>query len=204
MITVTVNGTPRADVGKKATKAVFVDELIPCVLYGGNQEPVHFTTTTREVRDLIYTPEFKVAEVKVDGKAYNCIIKEIQFHPVKDSIRHIDFLMLEEGRTIKVNLPIIFEGTSPGVRNGGKFVQKVRTVSIKTKSENLVDKVIADISNLRLGQSIRVKDIAPIKGVEIINPGALPIATVIVPRGLKADAGAEEEAAPAVEEEAAE
>ena len=204
MVTVTVNGTPRADVGKKATKAVFVDEKIPCVLYGGSNEPVHFTTTFREVRDLIYTPEFKVAEVKVEGKSYKCIVKEIQFHPVKDSIRHIDFLVLEEGRTVRVNVPIRFEGTSPGVRNGGKFVQKVRTVSIKTKSENLVDQVVADISKLKLGQSMRVKDITPIKGVEIVNPSALPIATVIVPRGLKIDAGAEEEAPAEAEEAAAE
>lgn len=170
-----------------------LNEKIPCVIYGAHKEPVHFTTSIKEVRDIIYTPEFKIAEIHVDGTAHKCILKEVQFHPVKDTVRHIDFLLLKEDHPIKVTVPVLFEGTSPGVRNGGKFIQKVRAVSIKTKPENMVDHVLADISTLKMGQSLRVRDIQQVKGVEILNPGALPIATVAIPRSLKGATGEEEE-----------
>jgi large subunit ribosomal protein L25 len=185
MVTITINGTPRTETGKKATKANRNEGLIPCVLYGRGDENVHFNTTFNDVRDLVYTPEFKLANIVVDGKNYECILKDIQFHPVKDNITHIDFLHLQAGRPIKVEVPLRFEGTSPGVRSGGKFLQKVRKVKIKTTPEKIVDSVVADISGMELGQSLRVRDIRSQEGVEILNPAALPIATITVPRGLK-------------------
>jgi len=185
MVTVTVNGTPRNEVGKSAAKAARNAGGIPCVLYGGGGESIHFTTTLSEVRNLVYTPEFKLAEVNVDGKSYRCIIKEVQFNPVRDEISHIDFLQLVDGHPIKVEVPLAFLGTSPGVRSGGKFNQKLRVVKIKTTPEKLVDKLMVDISKLKLGQSLRIRDISAEKGVEILNSPALPIVSVSVPRALK-------------------
>lgn len=202
MVTVTVNGTPRNEVGKKSTKAARNAGMIPCVLYSGGGENVHFTCLPSEVRSLIYTPDFKIAEVKIDGKSYRCIVKDIQYDPVHDGIIHLDFLQLVDGHTIKVEVPLSFKGTSPGVRNGGKFQQKIRTVKIKTKPENLVDQLTVDISGLKLGQSLRIRDIAGVAGVEILNPSALPIASVVVPRALKG-AGAIEEEEETTEEAAA-
>lgn len=184
MDTITINGTPRTNAGKTAAKSDRNAGTIPCVLYGAG-ENVCFTTTADQLRDLIFTGEFKTVDVVVDGKSYRCILKEVQYHPVTDAVTHIDFLQLVDGRSINVEVPLRFDGSSPGVRSGGKFIQKIRTVKIKTKPEFLVDEMKADISKLKLGQSLRVRDIEAVDGVEIINPAALPIATVSIPRGLK-------------------
>lgn len=200
MVTVTINGAPRNAVGKAATKADRKSGLIPCVMYGRHEATVHFTTTFPQIRDLVFSPDFKLAEINVDGKSYRCILKEIQYHPVTDEVTHIDFLELVDGRSIKVEVPLRFAGASPGVRAGGKFIQKLRTVKIKTKPENLVDEMKADVSKLRLGQSLRIRDISAVQGVEIINPPAIPIATVTVPRGLKGASAVEEEAETSGEE----
>ena len=192
MQTVSVNGIKREAVGKKAAKAVRRAGLVPCVLYSKGKENVHFTVKPHDVRGLVYTGDFKLAEVNIDGTAYRCIVKAVDFHPVKDTIDHIDFLELQDGHPVKVALPLRFEGVSPGVRNGGRFVQNVRVIKVKVKPELLVSEVIADISDLMLGQSIRVRDINVIEGVEVLDPPAQPVASVVVPRSLKgADLGEE-------------
>ena len=193
METIKVSGEVRQQLGKKATKAYRRDGLVPAVVYGTG-EPVHLTLEALALRDLIYTPNFKLAEVAVDGTTYRSIVKDYQFHPVTDELRHVDFLALEDGRSIKVEVPVRFSGTSPGVRGGGKLLVSVRRIKIKTTPEHLVDHVTLDISKLELGRSIRVRDIAPIEGVEIQNPGGQPIATVEVPRALRSAATAEKKA----------
>lgn len=205
MVTVKVSGSQRSDFGKKATKDVRREGLIPCVLYGPHKDNVHFTVKPHDIRPLIYTGDFKLAELDVDGKIHRCIVKSVDFHPVKDTVYHIDFLLLEDGQTVKVEVPLRFTGTSPGVRNGGKFAQSVRKVKIKTKVENLVDEVFADVSTLKLGESIRIRDIKEVEGVQIMNPGALPVASVVIPRSLKSaglptEEGEGEEAAEGGEE----
>ena len=191
MQTVSVTGTPRADVGKKATKAVRKEGSIPCVMYGGDS-PVHFAVKHNDVKALIYTPEFKLAEVSVDGNANKCIIKDITFHPVTDAITHIDFLRLVEGRKMKVEVPIKFVGTSPGVKAGGTMQQSVRRVKLKTTPANLVNSVTVSIDNLELGGAVRIRDIQPMEGVEVMNPPGTPVASVEVPRALKSAASAAE------------
>ena len=191
MVTVTINGTPRSGTGTTEARNARNAGTVPCVLYGGG-ETLHFTVTSESIRNLVYSGEFKIADVNVEGKTYRCILKEVQYHPVTDTVSHIDFLHLVDGNTIKINVPIRFEGSAPGVRSGGKLVQKLRSVKIKTKPENMVDEVKVDISNLKLGESLRVRDIETIEGVEIINAQALPIATIPVPRGLKTGADEEE------------
>lgn len=184
MQAVNIKGELRTELGKKGAKATRDNGQIPCVLYGG-KEVVHFSTTLSEVRSLIYTPDFKVAQVEVDGKPFRCIVKAKQFHPVTDQIIHLDFLRLEEGHLVKVEVPVRFKGTSPGVKNGGKLIQKVRTVKIKALPENIVDELTVDISSLDLGQSIRVRDIEPGEGIEILNAPGTPVATVEIPRALR-------------------
>ena len=152
---VTVQGQERDILGKKASKSDRRSQIIPCVLYGGDQ-PVHFTTTEKEVKNLIYTGDFKLAELVIGGMKVKGIVKEVQFHPVTDRIMHIDFLRLIEGTPIKVELPVRFRGTSPGVRIGGKLIQNLRKVKVKTLPKDLVDHVLIDISSLEFGQSIRV------------------------------------------------
>jgi large subunit ribosomal protein L25 len=193
MLTLAISGTRRDEVGKKAAKAVKRAGLVPCVLYSRGKENVHFTVHPHDLRDLIYTKDFKLANLTVDGKSHRCIIKSVTFHPVKDTPEHIDFLELQDGHPIKVEVPLRFEGVSPGVRNGGKFAQSVRRIKIKATPELLVDEVVANISKLKLGESIRVRDIKVVEGVEIMNPGALPVAMVQIPRSLKGAGAIEEE-----------
>ncbi|PPK88807.1 LSU ribosomal protein L25P [Neolewinella xylanilytica] len=194
MEVVQVSGEVRDNLGKRASKDVRRHGLVPAVVYGIG-DPVHFTVKALDLRSLIYTPEFKLADLNVGGESYRVIVKDYQFHPVTDELRHIDFLALEEGRSIKVQVPVTFTGTSPGVRGGGKLQVSVRRIKIKTTPEHLVDHVTLDISELELGQSIRVRDIAPMEGVEIQNPGGQPVATVEVPRALRSAATAEKKAA---------
>ncbi|MCB0662214.1 MAG: 50S ribosomal protein L25 [Saprospiraceae bacterium] len=184
MQTIEVNGEAREGLGKRATKAVRNSGKIPCVIHGDN-ETLHFTTTLNDVRHLIYTPEFKLADVKIDGKGRQCFVKEIQFHPVTDEILHLDLMELVPGRTIKVEVPLKFRGTSPGVRTGGKLIQSVRRIKIKTTPENLIDALYADISKLKLGQAVRVRDIDAVDGIEIMNSPGIPIASVEIPRALR-------------------
>lgn len=184
MQVINIKGQLRNDLGKKGAKAARKEGLIPCVMYGA-QEVVHFSTTLGDVRHLVYTPDFKIAEIDVEGKTFKCILKDKQFHPVTDDIQHLDFLLLIDKRPIKVEVPIRFKGTSPGVKAGGKLLQKVRTVKIKAVPENLVDELTVDISHLELGQSIRVRDVKPGADIEVLNAPGTPIATVEIPRALR-------------------
>ena len=193
MESVKIDGGTRAGLGKAATKVDRSSDAIPCVLYGGN-ENVHFTTTWNEVRHLIYTADFKTADITADGKNYTAIVKDVQFHPVSEKILHIDFLRLTPGTPIKVSLPLRLVGQSPGVKGGGKLLQSIRKIKVKVLPENLVDEVTLDISKLDLGQSARVRDIIPVDGVEVTMASAIPVVTVEIPRALRAAAAAEAKA----------
>jgi large subunit ribosomal protein L25 len=194
MEVVKVNGIVRENLGKVATKAARNSESIPCVLYGGN-ENVHFTTTWSEVRHLIYTPNFKAAELSIAGNTYKAILKEVQFHPANEQIQHIDFLKLIPNTPIKVSIPLILRGTSPGVKSGGKLIQSVRKIKVKCMPEVLVDELSLDISKLELGQTARVREIDPVVGIELMMPPAVPVVLIEIPRALRSAAAAEAKAA---------
>jgi len=184
MQTIKVAGNARPALGKKATKAVRNEGGIPCVIYG-DAENIHFTTTHKDVKNLIYTPDFKVAQIDVDGASHRCILKAAQFHPVKESILHLDFLKLEDGKPVVLEVPVRFKGTSPGVKLGGALLQSLRRVKIRTTPENMVDELYGDISSLELGDAIRVRDLELPEGVEVTNAPAIPVARVEVPRALR-------------------
>ncbi|PHN01002.1 50S ribosomal protein L25 [Flavilitoribacter nigricans] len=189
MKVVTLEGQERKVMSKSATKALRKEELVPAVMYGGD-DVLHFSVSARDVRPLIYTSDFKVAEVNVNGNAYRCILKDKQFHPVSDEIQHLDFLQLTDGATVRIQVPIRFTGSAPGVKVGGKLQQNLRLVKIKTTPENMVYEMTADVSKLELGQSIRVRDIKTVEGVEIMNSPSIPIATIEIPRALRSAASA--------------
>ncbi len=199
METVAVNGNIRTEVGKKATKAVRNQGEVPCVIYGG-ENVIHFSSAPSAFKHLIFTPEFKLAEITLDGTAYKCILKDAQYHPVTDEIVHLDFLQLIDGQKIIVNIPVSFKGVSPGVKAGGKLVSKLRTIKVKTTPDQIVNQLFVDISEVNLGGSVRVRDVEVTDGMQVMNPAATPVASVEVPRALKsaaAGAGAEAETAAA-------
>lgn len=189
MEVIKINGTMRSGLGKKATRDDRSQQAIPCVLYGGN-EVVHFNTTYLEIRHLVYSPDFKIAEITVGDNVYRALLKATQFHPISDQLLHIDFVRLEPGVAMKVEIPVRFKGQSPGVKVGGKLLQQVRKVKVKCTPESLVDSLFVDISSLELGQTTRVKNIELPEGIELLMGGQIPVATIEIPRALRAAAAA--------------
>ncbi len=194
MESINISGEIRTDLGKKAAKQDRRKDMTPCVIYGGDKV-VHFSAPKKSFKHLIYTRDFKLAEIAVDGQSYKCILKDAQFHPVTDELLHIDFLNLIPGKTLKANIPVRFKGASPGVKVGGKLVQKLRYIKVKTTPEKLVDELLFDISELELGGSTRVRDLEAIDGIEVMNSPGIPVASVEIPRSLKSAAAASDKAA---------
>lgn len=201
MKTIAIEGTLRTEIGKKSTKALRNNGLVPCVVYGGAQN-VHFSATTQAFRDLIYTNEFRIASVNVDGKSINAIIKDVQFHPITDKIMHIDFLELVENKKLITQIPITLVGAPEGVKVGGVLMQKIRKVKVKTTPKNLSTSINVDVAHLDLGKSIRIRDIKVSEEIEIMNAGGIPIASVEVPRALRSSASKAETVAEEGAEEA--
>ncbi len=189
MQTVAVNGQIREDLGRRASRALRREGHVPCELYGKGLN-LHFTVTPKALKSLVYTSDFKLADIELDGKTYRAIMKNIQFHPVTDEILHVDFLTLEEGRKVKVEVPVKFTGVSPGVKTGGKLTEKLKKIKIKALPKDLLESIELDISELNLGQSVRVRDIKISEDIEILNNPGIPVGTVEIPRALKS---AEEE-----------
>lgn len=192
---VQITGHSRPDTGTSGSKKVRNAGMIPAVIYGG-EEVMHVSVAPGEIKDLVYTPDFKLAELEIAGEKYTCILKDLQAHPVTDEILHMDFLRLIEGMPVNVEIPVRFKGTSPGVKKGGALVKLLRRVKIRTTPEYLVDELYVDISSLKLGQSIRVKDLIVGEGISVSNSPSIPVAIVEVPRALKsasAAAGADDE-----------
>jgi large subunit ribosomal protein L25 len=184
----------RADVGSKSAAKARREGSIPAVIYG-LKDPVHVLVTWGEVRHAIYTPDFKLVDVNVDGKDHRCIVKDVQFDAVNESILHIDFLALNEGVPVKVEVPLRFKGTSIGVKNGGKLVQQMRKLKLKTTPDKIVDEVRVDISHLELGAVLRIKSVEVNEGVTVLANAQTPIAYIEIPRALKSAAAAEAKAA---------
>src|ERR1051326_8368750 len=124
MKSVTMSGSPRANVGKKDASGLRREGKVPCVLYGG-PEQVTFAVDERAFKNLVYTPEVHTVEIDLGGKKHNAILKELQLHPVTDKIIHADFLEIIPGKAVTMELPLKFEGTAPGVRAGGKLLRKM-------------------------------------------------------------------------------
>ena len=155
MKSITIKGSERENVGKKATKAVRDAGMVPCVIYGGNQ-PVHFIADERAFKGLVYTPNAHTVVIELNGGSYNVIMQDIQFHPVSDKILHIDFFQLSDDKEIVMEVPVKVTGTSPGVLLGGVLRLNQRRLKVKALPKNLPDFVEANISELQMGNKLYV------------------------------------------------
>jgi large subunit ribosomal protein L25 len=191
MKTITIKGQLRTGTGKSATRQLRSQELVPGVIYGGAQE-VNFAALATEFKPLVYTPDFQLAEVNVDGKTYRCILKDLQFDKVSDRLNHVDLLELVEDKKVTATIPLKFVGAAAGVKAGGKLVTKMKSLKVKTLPKYLRENIEVDITNLELNANIRVEDVK-LENYEIMNSPRIPIASVIMTRQLKQ----EEAAAPA-------
>ncbi|MEI9956673.1 MAG: 50S ribosomal protein L25 [Ferruginibacter sp.] len=123
MKTITIEGQLRTESGKKATRHLRSQKLVPGVIYGGKKE-INFSAPATAFKDIVYTAEFMLAEVKIDGTTYRCILKDLQFNKVSDLLTHVDFLELVDDKKVIATLPLKFTGTAAGVKAGGKLVTK--------------------------------------------------------------------------------
>jgi len=142
MKSITIQGTKRENVGKKSTKALRDAELVPCVVYGGN-EPLNFSTEEKSFKNLVYTPEAHTVSIEVDGQTIPAVLQDIQFHPITDRILHVDFYQLSEDKPVIMEVPVRITGRSKGVVAGGVLRQSFRKLKVKAIPANLPDVVAA-------------------------------------------------------------
>ena len=189
MKTITIEGQLRTEMGKKATRQLRSQELVPGVIYGGAQE-VNFSASAKALKSIVYTSEFQKAEISVDGQTYVCILKDLQFDKVSDQLLHIDFLELVGDKKVVATLPLHLAGVAPGVKAGGKLVVKMKSLKVKALPADLRESITVDISNLNLNENIRVEDVK-LENIEILNSPRIPIASIVLTRQLKQEEATE-------------
>ena len=207
MKSVEIKGNVRTDVGSKYAKAERKAGNVPCVVYGG-EAPIHFSAPVLAFKGLVYTAEAKTAKITIGDTSVEAVIQDMQFHPVTDQLMHIDFIQLVEGKPVTMNIPVVLNGQARGVLNGGKLKTILRQLSVRAIPGQFPDSIELDITELRIGKSIRVSDVTP-SGYEILNADTAVIVTVKKARGAVEDEDddkecAAEEGAEATAEAAAE
>lgn len=159
MQSITIKGSKRESVGKKASKALRNAEMVPCVLYGG-ESPVHFMAEEKSFKPLVYTPNAHTVVIELkEGQSFEAVMQDIQFHPVTDKILHVDFYQLFKDRAVNMDIPVKLVGSAPGVINGGRLMFRNRKLTVKALPANLPDVINIDISKLRIGGTISVGDV---------------------------------------------
>ncbi len=155
---------------------------VPCVLYGGG-EVVHFFVYSPDFNALVYTPNTYKVQLTIEGKKYMAILQDMQFHPVNEAIIHADFLAVDENKSVVVSIPINVVGNSPGVRAGGKLIQKIQRLKVRGTISKIPDAVEISIDALDLGQSIKVKDI-DVKNIEVLDAKENAVVSVKMTRNV--------------------
>lgn len=192
MKTFELKGSSRADIGKKATKALRREDKIPAVIYGGEKdEATHFAVTNSDVRKLIYTPEIFLVDLTIDKSNYKAILKDIQFDPVTDNILHIDFLHVFEDKPVVIDVPVVLDGLAEGVKAGGKLSLDLRKLKVKALYKQVPEQVHVNVEHLALGKSVQVGDLH-FEGLELLNAKNAVVCRVQLTRaarGLAAKSG---------------
>jgi len=179
MKSIAMFGYLRDGVGKSSTKLLRNEGKVPCVLYGGGRETVNFSMYSADFKQLVYTPNTYKVKLDVDGKIYRAMLKDIQFHPVNDSILHADFQEIDEAKEIEIGVPIKLVGNSVGVRAGGKLVVKSSKLRVRAIAGNLPDYIEVNIDNLEIGKSIKVGEIKVenMKIMDAVNNSVVSVKT---------------------------
>jgi large subunit ribosomal protein L25 len=202
MKTIEITGSLRTELGKKSTKQIRKSGNVPCVIYG-TEKNIHFQSHENNFKELIFTPDAHLVKLNLDGKEINVVLKDIQYHPVKDNILHIDFMEVFDNKPVTINIPIKVTGDSVGVIAGGKLSIKKRTIKARGLAKDLPEVLLIDITKLRINEGIKVGDLS-FKNIELLDMKkamVLSIATSRVAQKTDAEIEAEEaEAAAATEE----
>jgi len=183
MKTITIEGQLRTELGKRATRQLRSQGKVPGVIYGGAKE-INFSAPAVAFKQLVYTPDFQFAEIKLNGDSYRCIMKDLQFNKVTDHLIHVDLLELVEGKKVIASIPLKFVGSPVGVKDGGKLHIKMKALKVKTYPKYLKEHIDVMIDNLELNGNIRVEDVKE-EHYEVMNSPRIPVASVTLTRELK-------------------
>lgn len=178
-----LTGTPRAEYGKKAAKALRAENMIPCNLYGCGQNCT-FTVSVADVRKLIYSPDTQIVALTIGETKTNAVVKEMQFHPISGDTLHIDFLAVDENKPVVVEIPVQLNGLAEGVKAGGKLVQRMRKMKVQGIYTAFPDRINIDVTTLGLGKKVAVADVQ-IEGLKMVNPADACVAEVKATRQSK-------------------
>ncbi|WP_243018728.1 MULTISPECIES: 50S ribosomal protein L25/general stress protein Ctc [Candidatus Cardinium] len=190
MKVIEILGYKRANLGKAESKQLRIAAQVPGVLYGGTEQ-VHFYVPMVFLRDLVYTPHAHFVDLNIEGSIYRCILQEMQFHPVSEMMLHVDFLQIFDDKKIKMQIPTAFVGKAIGVSKGGVLSKKQRKLTISAYPKDMPSMVNIDVSDLDLGQIVRVHHI-PIANYTILALPNTPVASIEIPRALRSAASKEE------------
>jgi large subunit ribosomal protein L25 len=180
MKSVSISGSSRANVGKKDAKALRVDGLVPCVLYGGDSQ-IHFSVNETQFKPLLFTPDVHTVDLEIDGKSYKAVLQDIQYHNMNDSVLHADFLQLHDNKPVIIQIPVRTSGNSAGVRAGGKLVTKLRKLKVRAFLKDLPDFINIDITPLEIGQGVKVREIS-VPGVTLLDAQNVDVVAVTATR----------------------
>lgn len=183
MKSIFISGSPRASVGKKDSKATRNSGLVPCVLYGG-KEQIHFSAQEAQFKPLIYTPEVHTVDLEIEGKKFKAILQETQFHNVTDKLLHVDFLEIIDGKPVTIAIPVKITGNSPGVRAGGKLLQKARRLKVRADYSKLPDFIEVDISSMEIGSTIKIQNIKA-DGLTFLEAPNVVVVAVVATRNTR-------------------
>ncbi len=183
MKSIEVQGELRSNVGKVSAKAARKNGKVPAVLYT-TEGPIHLELPILTAQKLVRTQDVYLVQLRLGDKQYASVIREVQYHPVYDYILHMDFLAVNNEKPIVIELPLKLTGTAKGVLAGGVLVQKMRKLKVRGIPAQLPEYVSADVSDLELGKSLKIKDIKP-EGFHIMNSKEIPVASVTIPRSLR-------------------
>ena len=167
MKTIQINATARNGYGKKVAKHLRKEGKVPCVVYGLG-EHMDITVSEDELRKLIYTPHIYIVELNIDGKIYPTVLKDAQYHPVKDNVLHVDFLRINEEKPVEIEIPVVLDGLAEGVRAGGKMNLRMRKLKVKGIFTSIPERLHIDVTKLGLGKSIQVGELS-FEGLELTN-----------------------------------
>lgn len=196
---IAISGTARTDLGKKASREIRRNGNIPCVIYGekkdanGMPEAIHFTVSEKEINKIVYTPHIYLIDINIDGTDHKAVIKEIQFHPVKDNVLHVDFYEVNAEKPIVMAVPIAPKGLAEGVRAGGRLNAMVRKLKVRAPYAAIPEKLEIDVTSLGLGKSIKAGSLH-FEGLELVTPKEVVVLTVKMTRAARGAAAAAAEA----------
>ena len=200
---ITVTGQKRTDLGKKASKALRKQGLVPCNIYGeqkdanGNPVALAFASPMSELRKLVYTPHIYVVNLVIDGESHPAILKELQFHPVTDALLHVDFFEVNDQKPITIGVPVKLNGLAQGVRDGGRMNLSIRKIDVTAPYQNIPEHLDIDVTGLRLGKSIKVGELS-FEGLQLATPKEVVVCSVKMTRqAVDSSASAEGEEAAA-------